>query len=294
MISKYAVIFLLLQIVSFSGCVSDGARSVSGAKSINQYDSFLAGDIRVDCFLLCGGTWGMNSAKIASSYNLGSWKELATDVMNIGYRNDISYYLLGAAAEGLGKPKAAQIYYKLALDDPFKCVTPNCLGLDVPTLAKSRYLALNAIPASNNISKNIIDVDKIPSQTTQDKSQPSEIANPVNSHYKNESKEVILIKSGGVYEVPVILNDVLKIRVIMDSGAADVSIAPDVALTLIRTGTIQKNDWLPGEIYRFADGSTALSPRFKIRSIVLGDKELNGITASISSSLTAPMLLAGC
>lgn len=103
--------------------------------------------------------------------------------------------------------------------------------------------------------------------------------------------EVKLVFSGGVYEVPVTLNDVLKINVVLDSGAADVSIAPDVLLTLMRTGTIEKNDWLEGKIYQFADGSSAKSERFKLKSIVIGKKELKNVSCSLANSINAPMLL---
>lgn len=105
---------------------------------------------------------------------------------------------------------------------------------------------------------------------------------------KNEIK---LIRRNGVYEVPVSLNNVLKINIILDSGAADVSIAPDVALTLIRTGTIKDTDWLAGRTYRFADGSTAKSMRFKLESVDIGDKHLKNVDASIAKSLNSPMLL---
>jgi aspartyl protease family protein len=103
--------------------------------------------------------------------------------------------------------------------------------------------------------------------------------------------EVKLIKKSGVYEVPVTLNNVLSIYFVIDSGAADISISPDVALTLIRTKTIKKKDWLSGAIYRFADGSIAKSQRFKLRSVKIGDVELKNVTCSISNSLDAPMLL---
>lgn len=106
-----------------------------------------------------------------------------------------------------------------------------------------------------------------------------------------KSSIVSLIKTGGVYEIPVMLNDVLKINVIIDSGAADVSIAPEVALTLIRTGTIKETDWLPGQMYSFANGSTATSARFKLHSIKMGNQIINDIPTSIANSVRAPMLL---
>ena len=105
------------------------------------------------------------------------------------------------------------------------------------------------------------------------------------------SQEIKLKKSGGVYEIPVELNGVLKINFIFDSGASDVSISPDVALTLIRTGTIEDDDWLEGQFYRFADGSQAKSMRFKLKSINVGGKIIKDVTCSISNNLEAPMLL---
>ena len=82
-----------------------------------------------------------------------------------------------------------------------------------------------------------------------------------NAGFKNTSKlNTIKLKSNyGVFSVPVELNGVLKIDFIFDSGASDISISPDIALTLLKAGTIKKEDWLPGAYYSFADGSTAKS-----------------------------------
>jgi len=112
-----------------------------------------------------------------------------------------------------------------------------------------------------------------------------------NKKLKDSRNEILLKKSGGVYKVPVELNGVLKMDFIFDSGAADVSISSDVALTLLRTGTIMDADWLPGAYYRFADGSIAKSARFILRSVKVGNKTINNVTCSISNSINAPMLL---
>jgi aspartyl protease family protein len=107
----------------------------------------------------------------------------------------------------------------------------------------------------------------------------------------NKTTKIKLKKLNGIYEVPVELNDVLKINFIFDSGASDVSISPDVALTLIKTGTITEDDWLPGAYYSFADGSSAKSMRFKLHSVKIGDKIAKDVVCSISNSTEAPMLL---
>lgn len=107
-----------------------------------------------------------------------------------------------------------------------------------------------------------------------------------------ESPENIAVKElNGVYTVPVELNDVLKINFIFDSGASDVSITPDIALTLIKAGTIKETDWLNGSYYKFADGSVAKSRRFKLNSVKIGNKTIKNVTCSISNSIDAPILL---
>ena len=108
----------------------------------------------------------------------------------------------------------------------------------------------------------------------------------------NVKKNTVPVKTtDGVYTINVQLNGVLMIDFIFDPGASDVSISPDVALTLIRTGTIKEEDWLSGGYYRFADGSTAKSKRFVLRSLKIGDRVVNNVNCSISNSIEAPMLL---
>jgi predicted aspartyl protease len=95
----------------------------------------------------------------------------------------------------------------------------------------------------------------------------------------------------GLYEIPVMINDVLKISFIFDSGASDVSISPDVAATLMRTGTVKESDFIGSQKYSFGDGSTAINKRFIIRKLSIGNHVVTNVTATISNSINAPMLL---
>jgi aspartyl protease family protein len=122
-----------------------------------------------------------------------------------------------------------------------------------------------------------------------EKNNEIKITNPISEAPTNSIK---FVKSeNGLIEVPVVLNDVLRINFIFDSGASEVSLSPDVALTLIRTGTITENDFLPDQTYTFADGSSAKSKRFLIRKLMIGNQTLTNIEASISKSIEAPMLI---
>jgi len=109
---------------------------------------------------------------------------------------------------------------------------------------------------------------------------------------KNIRGEVRLKRNyGGTYEVPVILNGVLKIDFILDSGASDISISPDVALTLLKTGTVRQSDFIGTQKYSFADGTTATSKVFYLREVEIGGFVMKNVKASISNSVNAPMLL---
>ena len=89
---------------------------------------------------------------------------------------------------------------------------------------------------------------------------------------------------------PIEINGVLTLHFILDTGASDVQISADVALTLIRTGTIQSSDFLPGRTYTLADGTTVQSPRFILRSLKIGTRLITQVPASIGNLYGALLL----
>jgi predicted aspartyl protease len=85
-----------------------------------------------------------------------------------------------------------------------------------------------------------------------------------------------LRNNGGVYVVPVRINGAITLDFIVDSGASDVLIPADVAMTLARTGTIAPGDFIGEREYRVADGSTLKSERFTLRELKLKGEPLLG------------------
>jgi len=80
------------------------------------------------------------------------------------------------------------------------------------------------------------------------------------------------------------INGRLTLEFILDTGASEVNIPADVALTLLRTGTITiPEDFLPGHVYTLADGTNVPSPRIRLRSLKVGQRLLSNVPASISS-----------
>ena len=60
--------------------------------------------------------------------------------------------------------------------------------------------------------------------------------------------------------------------------------------TLVRTGAIKDADFTGSAKYRLADGSTVVARTFIIRSLKIGDKRLNNVSASVAAR-NSPLLL---
>lgn len=97
-----------------------------------------------------------------------------------------------------------------------------------------------------------------------------------------QAEEIAMRKSGGVYEVPVTINGILKLNFIVDSGAAEVFVPSEVFMTLLHSDTLSNQDFLPGKTYVLADGSKVKSQRFIIRRMKVGSYIVKNVTASIS------------
>jgi clan AA aspartic protease (TIGR02281 family) len=98
----------------------------------------------------------------------------------------------------------------------------------------------------------------------------------------NQAVVPMVSDGGGTFAVPVTINNQLTLKFVVDSGASDVSIPTDVVSTLVRTGTISDADFLGSQTYKLADGSTVPSQRFQIRSLKVGSRTLENVTASIA------------
>src|SRR5262245_56500303 len=95
------------------------------------------------------------------------------------------------------------------------------------------------------------------------------------------AEEIPLLKKGGVYRLYVEINGVITLPFVLDTGAAEVNIPADVIQTLHRAGIIRDTDFLPGQRYTLADGSTVNSSRFLLRSLKIGNRRIGNVAASI-------------
>lgn len=94
--------------------------------------------------------------------------------------------------------------------------------------------------------------------------------------------EVPVTDNLGTFEVPAAINGVITLQFVIDSGASDITIPGDVLRTLERAGTVTGADFVGSEQYGLADGSIATEQLVKLRSIKVGQTEIDDIVASIA------------
>ena len=95
-------------------------------------------------------------------------------------------------------------------------------------------------------------------------------------------RAVALQSDGGTYVVPVVVNNVITLKFVVDSGASHVSIPADVVSTLLRTGTIDKSDFIGQQTYTLADGTEVPSVTFRLRSLRVGDTLVTNVVAGLA------------
>lgn len=108
---------------------------------------------------------------------------------------------------------------------------------------------------------------------------------------KNSKMITPLLGKQNVYEVNVLLNGVLKLDMIFDTGASEVYFTPDIVLTLIRTKTISEDDLLEGAYFTDANGNVNKSIRFNLKSLKIGDVTLENIPCAVSNTIDGLNLL---
>jgi hypothetical protein len=107
-------------------------------------------------------------------------------------------------------------------------------------------------------------------------------SNKINTEKSNKIITPILSEQN-VYEVNVLINKVLKLDMIFDTGASEVYFTPDIVLTLFKTKTITEDDLLEGAYFADANGNVNKSIRFNLRSMQIGDFVIENIPCAVSN-----------
>ena len=94
----------------------------------------------------------------------------------------------------------------------------------------------------------------------------------------------------GAFVVPVVLNDVLTAKFIVDSGAADVSITEDMVSTLMKSGTMTGTDHLGSKTYMLADGTMLQGKIYRMASVRIGGMVMEDVTVRIAAANSSLLL----
>ena len=104
------------------------------------------------------------------------------------------------------------------------------------------------------------------------------------------SESIKLKQSGGVYMLPVRINDTVTVPFVLDSGAAEVSIPDDVFSVLRRSDTINQSDFIGTGTYTLAGGTTVTSDRYILHEMSVGDHIITDVVANVVSVKGDPLL----
>ena len=102
-------------------------------------------------------------------------------------------------------------------------------------------------------------------------------------------KTIIMEKEAGVYKIPCKVNGA-KMKMIFDTGAASVSISLQIAEYLYENDFITKNDIIGTGKSQVADGRIVNNLIINLRDIEIDGIHVYNVQATVSESLTAPLL----
>jgi clan AA aspartic protease (TIGR02281 family) len=116
---------------------------------------------------------------------------------------------------------------------------------------------------------------------------------PLEQYYKLNSvgtslTKIQLEKMGGVYYLEVTISGKRQ-KYILDSGASEVAISESMEKYLHGIGALRKEDYLPNETFKLADGSSTIHRRVLLPSVGIGDITLNRVPAYITKD-SSPLL----
>lgn len=90
-------------------------------------------------------------------------------------------------------------------------------------------------------------------------------------------------RMGGVFVLPVMVNEKTTTYFVVDSGAANVQIPEQVADELMRNGTLGQSDFLGERRFVLANGQGVMQRIIRLRSIQIGNRTMENVLAAISA-----------
>ena len=107
---------------------------------------------------------------------------------------------------------------------------------------------------------------------------------------KTGNNKIKMIKEGGVYKIPVIVNGV-ELYTNFDTGASLISISNTEAQFLYKQGTLTESDFEGSMDFQDATGNISSGQIVNLKSVQIGRVILKNVKASVVDNNMAPLLL---
>jgi clan AA aspartic protease (TIGR02281 family) len=183
--------------------------------------------------------------------------------------------VLAMAALLTGCATAAQRQYQAVING---VQSDDCRALQAVAEERQRY----GIPVPPGESGDEVVRRCWESQPGQGSTRPS-IITPFRTPDPSPLREEVEIeRRGNTYRVPVRINKAITLPFILDTGATDLVIPADVALTLIRVGALTSGDFIGKKPYYLANGSEEVGERIIIREVQVGAHMVTNVTAIVN------------
>lgn len=111
-----------------------------------------------------------------------------------------------------------------------------------------------------------------------------------NSIIDMTTTEIPFVKEDGVCKVKCSING-LPLHFVFDTGASDVTISTVEATFMMKNGYLNSKDVIGSQRYMDANGDINVGTVINLKSVSIGDFELNNVRASVVRSQKAPLLL---
>lgn len=110
------------------------------------------------------------------------------------------------------------------------------------------------------------------------------------TEYVNQTVSIPMkVTGGGTYEVPCKVND-LKLNLIFDTGASDITISKTEALFMLKNEYLSKNDITGTSSYMIANGDIEIGTTIVFRKVDFGGLILKNVKATVIENKNAPLL----
>lgn len=153
--NKINLLFLLIFLALLNLSCSSSYKTLDSSLQEQLINDLNTGNANLECRFTCSSTWLNALPRLKILHDEGRWRQLALETQKIGYSDNLSWYYLGRAAEGLHANNAAKTYYNISIENTnsgLRCRKCNGLNFPQDTSIRLSGLATSTRNRTNNYS----------------------------------------------------------------------------------------------------------------------------------------------